>query len=41
MDVRFEPYRRLSIRELMISNCGAGEDSWKFLGIQGNKASQS
>ena len=31
MDVRVGPQRRLSIKELMLSNCGAGEDlevSW-------------
>ena len=27
MDVRVEPHRRLSAKELMPSNCGAGEDS--------------
>ena len=27
MDVRFGPQRRLSTEELMLSNCGAGEDS--------------
>ena len=26
MDVRVEPYRRLSTEESMLSNCGAGED---------------
>ena len=25
---RVGPWRRLSIKELMLSNCGAGEDSW-------------
>ena len=28
MDVRVGPYRRLSAKELMLSNCGAGENSW-------------
>ena len=23
-------------KELVLSNCGAGEDSWEFLGLQGN-----
>ena len=27
MDVRVGPYRRLSAKELTLSNCGAGEDS--------------
>ena len=33
--------RRLSIKELMLSNCGAGEDSWESLGKQGVQTSQS
>ena len=28
------PWRRLSAKELMFSNCGAGEDSWDSLGQQ-------
>ena len=28
-------------KELMLSNCGAGEDSWEFLGLQGDQISQS
>ena len=28
MDVRIEPQRKLSAKELMLFNCGAGEDSW-------------
>ena len=31
---------RLSIKELMLSNCGAGEDSWESLGQQGDQTSQ-
>ena len=27
MDVRVRPQRRLSTKELMLLNCGAGEDS--------------
>ena len=27
--------------ELMLLNCGVGEDSWESLGQQGNQASQS
>jgi len=41
MDVRVGPQRRLSAKELMLSNCGAGEDSWESLGQQGDQASQS
>ena len=28
-------------QELILSNCGAGEDSWKSLGLQGDQTSQS
>ena len=28
MDVRFRPWRKLSTKELMLLNCGVGEDSW-------------
>ena len=28
-------------KELMPLNCGAGEDPWKFLGLQGDQTSQS
>ena len=38
--VRVEPQTRLSAKELMLSNCGAGEDSWESLGQQGDKTSQ-
>ena len=27
--------------ELMLSNCGAGEDSWESLGQQGDQTSKS
>ena len=27
-------------KELMLSNCGAGEDSWESLGRQGDQTSQ-
>ena len=39
MDVRVGPQIRLSAKELMLSNCGAGEDSWESLGQQGDQAS--
>ena len=31
MDVRVGPWRRLSAEELMLMNCGVGEDSWGSL----------
>ena len=37
MDVRVELWRKLSIEELMLLNCGVGEDSWESLGLQGDK----
>ena len=33
--------KRLSAEELMPLNCGAGEDSWKSLGQQGDQTNQS
>ena len=41
MDVRVGLWRRLSTEELMLLNCGAGEDSWESLGQQGDQTSQS
>ena len=35
------PWRRLSTEELMLLNCGAGEDSWASLGLQRHQTSQS
>ena len=35
------PWRRLSTEELMLSKYGAGEDSCKSLGLEGDQASQS
>ena len=35
MDVRAGLYRKLSAKELMLLNCGVGEDSWESLGLQG------
>ena len=29
-------WRKLSTEELMVLNCGVGEDSWKSLGLQGD-----
>ena len=39
MDVRVGLWRRLSTKELMLLNCGVGEDSWESLGLQGNLTS--
>ena len=39
MDVRVALWRRLSAKELMLLNCGVGEDSWESLRLQGNPTS--
>ena len=39
MDVRIGLWRRLSAEELMLLNCGIGEDSCKSLGLQGDPTS--
>ena len=36
MDVILGLWRRLSAEELMLLNCGVGEDSWESLGLQGD-----
>ena len=41
MDVRVGLWRKLSAEELMLFNCGAGEDSWESLGLQGDPTSPS
>ena len=41
MDVRVGPSRKLSAEELMLLNCGVGEDSCESLGLQGDQASES
>ena len=41
MDMRVGLERKLSAKELMLSNCGAGEDSSEALGQQGDQTSQS
>ena len=38
MDVRVRLQRRLNAKELMLLNCGVGEDSWESLGQQGDQA---
>ena len=39
--VMYGPKIRLSTKELMLSNCGVGEDSQEPFGLQGNQTSQS
>ena len=39
MDVRVGLWRRLNTEELMLLNCGVGEDSWESLGLQGDPTS--
>ena len=39
MDMRVGPQRKLSAKELMLLNCGIGEDSSESLGQQGNETS--
>ena len=39
MDVRVGLWRRLSADELMLLNCGVGEDSWESPGLQGDPTS--
>ena len=34
-------WRKLSAEELMLLNCGVGEDSWESLALQGDQASPS
>ena len=41
MNVRVGPQRRQNAEELMLSNCGAGEDSRESPGQQEYQASQS
>ena len=41
MDVRAGLWRKLSAEKLMLLNCGAGEDSWESLGLQGDPTSPS
>ena len=39
MDVRVGLWKKLSTEELMLLNCGIGEDSWESLGLQGDPTS--
>ena len=41
MDVRAGLKRKLSAKELMLLNCGVGEDSWESLGLQEDPTSPS
>ena len=41
MDVRVGLWRKLSTEELILLNCGVGEDSWESLGLQGDPTSPS
>ena len=41
MDVRVRLWRKLSAEELMLLNCGVGEDSWTSLELQGDQISPS
>ena len=41
MDARVGLWRGLSTEELMLLNCGVGEDSWECLGLQGDPTSPS
>ena len=41
MDVRVGLQRKLRAEELMLLNCGVGEDSWESLGLQGDPTSPS
>ena len=41
MDVRVGLWRKMSMEELMLLNCGVGEVSWESLGLQGDPTSPS
>ena len=41
MDVGVGLWRKMSVEELMLLKCGAGENSWKSLGLQGDPTSLS
>ena len=41
MNVRVGLWRKMSAEELMLLNCGVGEDSWESLGLQGDPTSPS
>ena len=37
----FDYKKKLSTKELMLLSCGAGEDSWESIGLQGDPTSPS
>ena len=39
MGVRVGLWRKLNAEELILSNCGVGEDSWESFGLQGDNQS--
>ena len=41
MEARVGLWWKLSAEELMLLNCGVGEDSWESLGLQGDPTSPS
>ena len=41
MDVKVGLWRKLSAKELILLNCGVGEESWESLGFGFSKGSQS
>ena len=41
VDMRVGLWRKLSTEDLMLLNCGVGEDSWESLGLQGDPTSPS
>ena len=41
MDAKVGQWRQLSTEELMLLNCGVGEDSWEPLGLQGDPTNLS
>ena len=41
MDVRVGLQRKLSAEELLLLNCGVGEDSGESLGLQGDQTNPS
>ena len=41
MDMSVGLWRKLSTEELMLLNCGVGEDSWESLGLQGDPSVHS
>ena len=41
LGTRYRLWKKLSAEELMLLNCGVGEDSWESLGLQGDPTSPS